>query len=55
MGSLLATFLYRLGRFSFRRRRLVALLWVGLLVLMGVGAAALKGPTSSDFSIPGRR
>ncbi|TDD81786.1 MMPL family transporter [Actinomadura darangshiensis] len=49
----MATFLYRLGRFSFRRRRLVALLWVGLLVLAGVGAAALKGPTSSDFSIPG--
>ncbi|MFD0689581.1 MMPL family transporter [Actinomadura fibrosa] len=49
----MATFLYRLGRFSFRRRRLVALIWVGLLVLFGIGAAALKGPTSNDFSIPG--
>ncbi|HEU5029893.1 MAG TPA: MMPL family transporter, partial [Spirillospora sp.] len=49
----MATFLYRLGRFSFRRRRLVTLLWVGLLVLFGVGAAVLKGPTSNDFSIPG--
>lgn len=49
----MATFLYRLGRFSFRRRRLVALLWVGLLVLFAVGAATLKGPTSNDFSIPG--
>jgi len=49
----LATLLYRLGRFSYRRRRLVVLLWAGLLVLAGVGAAALKGPTSSDFSIPG--
>ena len=49
----MATFLYRLGRFSFRRRRLVTLLWVGLLVLFGVGAAVLKGPTSNDFSMPG--
>ncbi|MBW8487668.1 MMPL family transporter, partial [Actinomadura parmotrematis] len=49
----MATFLYRLGRFSFRRRRVVALLWVGLLVLFGVGAATLKGPTSDNFSIPG--
>ncbi|GAA2594983.1 MMPL family transporter [Actinomadura fulvescens] len=49
----MATFLYRLGRFSYRRRKLVAALWVGLLVLFGVGAATLAGPTSSDFSIPG--
>ncbi|MFI6519364.1 MMPL family transporter [Spirillospora sp. NPDC050679] len=49
----MATFLYRLGRFSYRRRRLVALIWVGLLVLFGVGAATLKGPTANDFSIPG--
>ncbi|QKW36073.1 MMPL family transporter [Actinomadura sp. NAK00032] len=49
----MATLLYRLGRFSFRRRGLVVLLWAALLVLAGVGAAALKGPTSNDFSIPG--
>ncbi|WP_019633359.1 MMPL family transporter [Actinomadura atramentaria] len=49
----MATFLYRLGRFSFRRRGLVTLLWVALLVLCGVGAATLKGPTSDDFSMPG--
>ncbi|WP_037559212.1 MMPL family transporter [Spirillospora albida] len=49
----MATLLYRLGRSSFRHRRLVALLWVGLLVLCGAGAAALKGPTSTEFSIPG--
>jgi RND superfamily putative drug exporter len=53
LGDSLATLLYRLGRFSYRRRGLVALLWAGLLVLAGVGAAALKGPTSNDFSIPG--
>ncbi|MFG2001892.1 MMPL family transporter [Spirillospora sp. NPDC048911] len=50
---LLATFLYRFGRFSYRRRKLVAALWVGLLVLFGVGAATLSGPTSNNFSIPG--
>jgi RND superfamily putative drug exporter len=48
-----ATFLYRLGRFSFRRRRRVTALWLLLLVLFGVGAATLSGPTSDAFSIPG--
>jgi RND superfamily putative drug exporter len=45
--------LYRLGRFSFRRRRMVALLWVFVLALVGVGAATLSGPTNDAFSIPG--
>ncbi|MCW2567188.1 MAG: hypothetical protein JWN54_1285, partial [Mycobacterium sp.] len=49
----MATFLYRLGRLSFRRRRWVAALWVALLVGFGVGAAALSGPTSDSFSMPG--
>ncbi|MFI6639329.1 MMPL family transporter [Streptomyces sp. NPDC050504] len=49
----MATFLYKLGRLAFRRRRLVALIWVGLLVLAGVGAATATTPTSSSFSIPG--
>ncbi|GIF20826.1 RND superfamily putative drug exporter [Actinoplanes tereljensis] len=49
----MATLLYRLGRFSFRRRSLVALLWVVVLALFGVGAATLSGPTSDAFSIPG--
>lgn len=49
----MATLLYRLGRFSFRRRGLVLGLWVLLLALMGVGAVTLSGPTSSAFSIPG--
>jgi putative drug exporter of the RND superfamily len=48
-----ATLLYRLGRFSFRRRKLVGLLWVAVLVLLGVGASTLSGPTSDAFSIPG--
>ncbi|WP_436533399.1 MMPL family transporter [Actinoplanes sp. HUAS TT8] len=49
----MATLLYRLGRFSYRRRRLTLAAWVLLLALFGLGAATLSGPTSSAFSIPG--
>ncbi|MGX6607685.1 MMPL family transporter [Micromonosporaceae bacterium Da 78-11] len=49
----MATLLYRLGRFSFRRRGLVTVLWVVILGLFGLGAATLSGPTSNAFSIPG--
>ncbi|MEU4693669.1 MMPL family transporter [Actinoplanes sp. NPDC023714] len=49
----MATLLYRLGRFSYRRRRLTLAGWVVLLVLFAVGAATLSGPTTSAFSIPG--
>jgi hypothetical protein len=48
-----ATFLYRLGRFSYRRRGLVALIWLAMLVTAGVGAATLSGETSDSFEIPG--
>ncbi|GIF98282.1 MMPL family transporter [Catellatospora citrea] len=49
----MATLLYRLGRFSFRRRGLVTALWLVLLAGLGFGAATLSGPTSNAFSIPG--
>ncbi|MEV4915951.1 MMPL family transporter [Streptomyces tirandamycinicus] len=49
----MATFLYKLGRFAFRRRRLVALLWVGLFALAGVAASSAPTAASSSFSIPG--
>ncbi|GAA2949881.1 MMPL family transporter [Streptomyces enissocaesilis] len=49
----MATFLYKLGRFAFRRRPFVALAWTALLVLAGVGAATASTATSSSFSIPG--
>ncbi|WP_405980315.1 MMPL family transporter [Streptomyces sp. NBC_00158] len=49
----MATFLYRLGRGAFRRRGLVALVWVALLVAAGFGAATASAPTSGSFSIPG--
>ncbi|MFB8059227.1 MMPL family transporter, partial [Kitasatospora purpeofusca] len=49
----MATFLYRLGRWSFLRRRLVTLLWVALLA--GVGVLAAKAPAAPDdgFAMPG--
>ena len=49
----MATYLYRLGRFSFQRRRLILALWLAALALLGVGAFTLSGPTSDEFSIPG--
>lgn len=49
----MATFLYRIGRFSYRRRWLVLGVWVLLLALAGAGAATLSGKMSNDFSIPG--
>ncbi|GGX22000.1 MMPL family transporter [Streptomyces chryseus] len=49
----MATFLYKMGRFAFRRRPFVALAWIALLVLAGVGAASASTATSSSFSIPG--
>ncbi|WP_405898232.1 MMPL family transporter [Streptomyces sp. NBC_00727] len=49
----MATFLYKLGRLAFRRRRYVALIWVALLALAGFGAASAATATSSSFSIPG--
>ncbi|WP_149826246.1 MMPL family transporter [Streptomyces tailanensis] len=49
----MATFLYKLGRLAFRRRRFVALLWVALLTLAGVGAATAPSAGSTSFSIPG--
>ncbi|MFI5959362.1 MMPL family transporter [Cryptosporangium sp. NPDC051539] len=49
----MATLLYRLGRFSYRRRGRTTLVWALLLVLSGLGAATLSGPTEDGFSIPG--
>ncbi|MQY37851.1 Membrane protein YdfJ [Streptomyces sp. RB17] len=49
----MATFLYKLGRLAFRRRHFVALIWVALLTLAGVGAATAPPAGSTSFSIPG--
>jgi RND superfamily putative drug exporter len=49
----MAVLLYRIGGAAYRRRRIVAAFWLAVLVALGVGAAALKGPTSDVFSVPG--
>ncbi len=49
----MATFLYRLGRFAFRRRRLVVMLWIAILAVVGIGSASVSGTTSDQFTIPG--
>ncbi|MEU0204840.1 MMPL family transporter [Streptomyces canus] len=49
----MATFLYKLGRLAFRRRHFVALMWVALLTLAGVGAVSAPAAGSTSFSIPG--
>jgi RND superfamily putative drug exporter len=49
----MAWHLYRLGRWSFRHRRVVVALWVGFLVLGGIGAGTLSAKTSDTFELPG--
>lgn len=49
----MATLLYRLGRFSFRRRWVVALAWLVVLVAAVGGMATLQKPYSSTLTIPG--
>ncbi|GAA3148267.1 MMPL family transporter [Planomonospora alba] len=49
----MATLLYRLGRASFRHRRMVLALWLALLAALGGAAVALMGPTASNFTMPG--
>ena len=49
----MATFLYRLGRYAFRRRRLVLALWIIVLAGLGFGMASVTSKTSDAFSIPG--
>ncbi len=49
----MATLLYRLGRFSYRRARLVIVAW-GRLLAAALGAGiGLGGQTDETFSIPG--
>ncbi|MGW4243605.1 MMPL family transporter [Nocardia sp. NPDC004722] len=49
----MAKFLYRVGRFAFEKRRLVVLLWLGILAAAVVGAASGPTPPPDSFSIPG--
>lgn len=49
----MASFLYRLGRVSFRRRWLVTGVWAALLIVLGLGAAGLSGQLTNAVTIPG--
>ena len=49
----MSTFLYRLARFAFRRRRLVLGIWVLAAVGAIVAGVASGGKTNDNFTIPG--
>lgn len=49
----MANLLYRLGRYSYLHRRLVASVWALLLAALGIAAFTLGGQTANAFSIPG--
>lgn len=49
----MASLLYRLGRFSARRRWSVIIAWIVVLALAGVGFGLFAGTTSSAISLPG--
>ncbi|MEU5339423.1 MMPL family transporter [Streptomyces sp. NPDC020766] len=49
----MATSLYRIGRWAFRRRRRVLRLWLAALVLAVVGAAVAPAAEEEDLSMPG--
>ncbi|MBP8537943.1 MMPL family transporter [Streptomyces sp. MK37H] len=49
----MVTFLYRIGRWAFRRRRLVGGLWLGVLVLAIAAAGMAPEGKEEDLSMPG--
>ncbi|WP_224283639.1 MMPL family transporter [Streptomyces sp. LS1784] len=49
----MATYLYRLGRYCFRRRRAVVAVWIALLIAIGGAAGAFAGKTTDEFKVPG--
>ncbi|MCK1816752.1 MMPL family transporter [Streptomyces sp. XM4011] len=49
----MSTFLFRIGRWSFRHRRIVLALWL-LIAVLAIGAAVTSGgKTNDNFTIPG--
>jgi RND superfamily putative drug exporter len=48
-----SSLLYTLGRWAFRARKLVLILWIAVLALAGAGALLLNQGTDNAFSIPG--
>ncbi len=49
----MSTYLDRLGRFAYRRRAWVLTVWLAVLVLSVIGAAALAGETEDSLELPG--
>ncbi|KQQ52197.1 MMPL family transporter [Plantibacter sp. Leaf314] len=49
----MSSLLYTLGRWAFRARKLVLILWITVLALAGAGALLLNQGTDNAFSIPG--
>ena len=49
----MSSLLYSVGRWAYRARTLVVILWIGLLALLGGGALLLNQGTDNSFSIPG--
>ena len=49
----MATFLHKIGRVAFKRRRLVVLLWALVLGAVGIGASNSSGPAGSSITLPG--
>src|SRR5213083_902975 len=49
----MSSLLQRLGRTSFRHRRVVLAIWVGLLVAVAGVAGLAGGSFDSNFSVPG--
>lgn len=49
----MASFLYRIGRGSYRRWYLVIAAWLAVLGIVGGLSAAFSAPAASSFSIPG--
>ncbi|WP_460345972.1 MMPL family transporter [Actinoallomurus acanthiterrae] len=49
----MATFLYRLGRLAYRRRRLFVIFWMVILAAVGIGASTVSGKTTDGFTLSG--
>jgi uncharacterized membrane protein YdfJ with MMPL/SSD domain len=49
----MATYLYRLGGWAYRRRRRVLVAWILVVALAGAAAASFGGQTNNAFTVPG--
>src|SRR3954468_17765955 len=49
----MATYLYRLARWAYDRRRIVLAFWLAVLVGLGALAAAFGGSKNNKFEVPG--